>query len=68
MTIDQAEVIIAAFEREIAKHKAVLAKQRKAWKLGDLYARVFMGKAEDRIAIWKKAAAIVRRVAGEVKK
>lgn len=70
MTIDQTEVIIAAFEREIAKCQNNLIRLEKE--------QVFTGyrnpfiledKWEEKlkIAIWGHAAAIVRRVAGEVK-
>jgi hypothetical protein len=70
MTIDQTEVILAAFEREIAKHKAILAKEEKKWcdEMGlNLDTFDAMCKEKYRIAIWERAAAIVRSVAGEVK-
>lgn len=71
MTIDQTEVILAAFEREIAKHKARLEANEQEWKEDgcfdlDVFNSIFEEKY--RIAIWERAAAIVRRVAGEVKK
>jgi hypothetical protein len=70
MTIGQTEVILAAFEREIAKHKAILAKEEKEWDdewCINLDTFDAMCKEKYRIAIWEHAAAIVRRVAGEVK-
>jgi hypothetical protein len=70
MTIDQTEVILTAFEREIAKHKASLEANEKEWAEDgcfDLDVFNSMCEEKDRIAIWEHAAAIVSRVAGEVK-
>lgn len=73
MTIDQTEVILAAFERQRAECKKQLAQL--------LYARLTMTEYTERelaaasvlavkneIEARKKAAAIVRRVSGEVSK
>ena len=71
MTIDQTEVILAALEREIAKHKAILATEEKDWAEDgtfDLDTLNAISEEKGRIAIWQHAAAIVRSVAGEVQK
>lgn len=71
MTIDQTEVILAAIDREIA---AALARREDANKILNTWdtvewkrARAEVDMATVEIKAWEKAAAIVRRVAGEVK-
>lgn len=67
MTIDQTEVILAAIDREIAKHKVVLAKKENDWKEDETFALNTMNAIREerlKIAVWKRAAALVRRIAG----
>ena len=73
MTIDQAEVILAAFERQRARCEQQLAQLPDAQRAMTEYTERELAAAsvlavENEIEAWKKADAIVRRVAGEVKK
>lgn len=73
MTIDQAEVIIAAFERQRARCELQLAQLPAAQRAMTEYTERELAAASalavsNEIEAWKKAAAIVRRVAEEVKK
>ncbi len=71
MTIDQTEAILTAFESEIAKCQNILDRLEKEQRFtGYRNPFILEDKWEEKlkIAIWKHAAAIVRRVAGEVKK
>lgn len=72
MTIDQAEVILAAFERQRARCEKQLAQLPDAQRAMTEYTERELAAAsvlavENEIEAWDKAAAIVRRVAGEVK-
>ena len=73
MTIDQAELILAAFERQRARCEKQLAQLPDAQRAMTEYTERELAAAsvlavENEIKAWKKASAIVRRVAGEVKK
>lgn len=71
MTINQTEVILAAIDREIAKHKVALAKKENDWKEDETFSLNTMNAIRGerlKISVWKRAAAIVRRIAVEVKK
>ena len=73
MTIDQAEVIIAAFERQRARCELQLVQLPDAQRAMTEYTEKELAAAsvlgvESEIEAWKRAAAIVRRVAGEVNK
>ena len=72
MTIEQTEVILAAFDREIA---AALERREDANKILNTWdtvewkrARAEVDMATVEIEAWKRVVDIVRRVAGEVKK
>ena len=72
MTIDQAEVIIAAFERQRARGEKQLAQLPDAQRAMTEYTERELAAAsvlavENEIEAWKKASAIVRRVTGEMK-
>ena len=72
MTIDQAEVILAAFERQRARCELQLAQLPYVQRAMTEYTARELAAAsvlavENEIDAWKKAAAIVRRVAVEVK-
>ena len=71
MTIDQTEVIIAAFARQRARCEKQLAQLPDAQRATTEYTERELAAAsvmavENEIEAWKHAAAIVRRVAGEV--
>ena len=73
MTIDQAEVIIAALDRQRARCELQLAQLPDAQRAMTEYTERELAAASvlavgNEIEAWKKAAAIVRRVAGEVNK
>lgn len=73
MTIDQTEVILAAFERQRARCEKQLAQLPDAQRAMTEYTERELAAAsvlavENEIKAWEKAAAIVRRVAGEVNK
>ncbi len=73
MTIDQAEVILAALERQRARCELQLVQLPYAQRAMTEYTERELAAAsvmavENEIEAWKKAAAIVRRVAGEVQK
>ena len=73
MTIDQTEVILAAFERQRARCEKQLAQLPDAQRAMTEYTERELAAAsvlavENETEAWEKAAAIVRRVAGEVRK
>ena len=71
MIINQTEVIIAAIDREIAMCQNNLIRLEKEQRFtGYRNPFILEDKWEEKlkIAVWKRAAAIVRRIAVEVKK
>lgn len=73
MTINQTEVILAAFERHRAECKKQLAQLPDAQRATTEYTEMELAAAsvlavKNEIEAWERAAAIVRRIAVEVKK
>ena len=73
MTIDQTEVILAAFDRQCARCEKQLAQLPDAQRAMTEYTEKELAAAsvlavENEIKAWEKAAAIVRRITVEVKK
>jgi hypothetical protein len=67
MTIDQTEVILTAFEREIAKCLNNLIRLEKEQGFTGCRNPFLLEEEKLKMATWKRAAAIVSRFAGEVK-